>query len=338
MALSKKVNCPIFIVGCPRSGTTLLRDLLQSHPHLAFPTESNFIPQFYRAFGDPKDATDAERLANRILNLFWVKCWELDLDPADFREDRRFAEMIDRLYGAFAALRGKIRWGDKTPMNVMHIPTLVEIFPQAKVIHIYRDGRDVALSWLPFHAGPGNLYTAALGNLYTAALLWRETIRAGEYARQTLPSSTYMQVRYEDLITDVSGIMKTICDFVDEPYNDAVTTPTRSPYDNTPGLFKPRRNPRVAEQTVISQNALKWKTKMSRTDRILFESVAQAELDALGYEIEGVTRPISSTQRLAWKASHILTKLFESLNRTCKHQWVPSHLMIRYANLKAKLH
>jgi Sulfotransferase family len=66
-------DAPIFIVGCPRSGTNLLRDLLRSHPRLAFPGESHFIPEFYKGYGDPKNEREARRLGARILRVNWVR-------------------------------------------------------------------------------------------------------------------------------------------------------------------------------------------------------------------------------------------------------------------------
>jgi hypothetical protein len=87
-------DSPIFIVGCPRSGTNLLRDLLRSHPHLAFPDESHFIPEFYSGYGDPKNEHEARSLAARILNLHWVQAWRLELDLSLFANDRSYRRMF----------------------------------------------------------------------------------------------------------------------------------------------------------------------------------------------------------------------------------------------------
>jgi len=77
-------NSPIFIVGCPRSGTGLLRNLLRSHPHLSFPTESHFIPKLYRAYGDPRNEREARTLAAVILKTDWVQRWEINLPASAF--------------------------------------------------------------------------------------------------------------------------------------------------------------------------------------------------------------------------------------------------------------
>jgi len=182
---------PFFIVGCPRSGTSLLRDLLRSHPRISIPGESHFLPAFFRGYGDPGDEPGAPRLAERILGLHWVKAWLLPLTPDVFAGDRTFRQVVTRLFAAHAASEGRERWGDKTPHYVREIPTLVEIFPGCRIIHIYRDGRDVALSWLATGFQPRNLFTAAR--------TWKEYVCAGRQSGRTLPPEFYLEVRYESL-------------------------------------------------------------------------------------------------------------------------------------------
>ena len=123
-------DSPIFIVGCPRSGTTLLRDLLRSHPHLTFPGESHFIPAFYRGYGDPRNAAEARRLAARILRTRWVRRWRLELEPDSFSDCRSFREILCRMYEAWARRANKPRWGDKTPQHAAEIPLLLTLFPE----------------------------------------------------------------------------------------------------------------------------------------------------------------------------------------------------------------
>jgi hypothetical protein len=186
-------DAPIFIVGCPRSGTTLLRDLLRSHPRLTFPPESHFLPAFYRGYGDPRSEREAVALARRILRLEWIRLWRLPLTAAEFAADRSFRDVLVRLYGAWAGREHKARWGDKTPHYVTAIPTLREIFPAGQIIHIVRDGRDVALSWLRTGLEPRNLFVAAR--------LWKQYVSAGRAAGVGLPRAAYLEVRYEALLS-----------------------------------------------------------------------------------------------------------------------------------------
>ena len=307
-------DSPIFIVGCPRSGTSLLRDLLRSHPRLTFPEESHFIPALYRAYGDPKNEREARALAARILAAGWVKAWGLTLDPSAFAGDRSFARMVSRIYEAWAERQQKPRWGDKTPRYVLEIPLLLKLFPGAKILHIVRDGRDVALSWLRYGIGPRNLYTAAR--------MWSDMVRAGRRAGAALGAERYLEVRYEALLADPAAVMRRVCAFIDEPFTEAVLRPNTSAGEGAadPGklryffIGKPRgRRPR--QQEIVAAYAGKWKQAMTPAQRILFESAAGDLLRELGYETEGRVRRITSAERRMWKAHHRLSWILFRLNR-----------------------
>ena len=177
---------PFFIVGCPRSGTTLLRDLLRSHPRLTIPTESHFIPDFYRTFGDPASDAEAWHVASRILTLPRISRWGIALDPGDVAGCRSFAEVARRLFEVWAKSQGKPRWGDKTPHYVREIPLLMRLFPDEQVIHVIRGRRDVALSWLRTRLDPQNLYMAAR--------MWKEMVTKGHQDGAALPADAWLEL------------------------------------------------------------------------------------------------------------------------------------------------
>jgi len=175
---------PIFIVGCPRSGTTLLRDLLRSHPNLTLPPESQLIPRFYRAYGDPSSDREAWLRARRILHNPRIASWGISTSEAEFAGCRSFSRVIRRLFEVWAAKEGKPRWGDKTPHYVRHLPLILRLFPEAQVIHIIRDGRDAALSWIRAGFEPRNLYVAAR--------MWNDWVAKGRRDGALLPPGTYL--------------------------------------------------------------------------------------------------------------------------------------------------
>jgi len=284
-------EAPIFVVGCPRSGTGLLRDLLRSHPSLAFPTESHFIPEFYRGFGDPHTDREARRLAGRILRLRWVRRWDLPLERSSLAHCRSYRELISALYGEVARREGKPRWGDKTPQYVAEIPVLLELFPAARIIHIYRDGRDVALSWLATDYGPSNVYTAATA--------WKSLVAAGR-SHGSAHADFYLEVRYESLLRQPEATMKRVCAFIDEDFDYAVLRPSRSPridYRRIAGSRRP--NPRPSDTEIADWNTGRWRREMTPRDRSLFEGVAGDLLSELGYETEVTTPSLSASRRLA---------------------------------------
>ncbi len=288
-------EAPIFVVGCPRSGTGMLRDLLRSHSRISFPPESHFIPRLYRGWGDPGSAEEARATGGRILSLATVRRWEVGLEPADFEECRTYAGCVDLIYGNYAARQGKQRWGDKTPQYVSRIPTLAEVFPGARFIHIIRDGRDVALSWLRRPHGPQNLYSAAR--------TWQSFVAIGRRDGAAL-GGAYAEVRYEALLADPEPEMRRLCEFIGESWE--------------PGLLKPApRSPRYLSRSAKGQgfhnraeverdNSGRWRSAMSPEQRSLFESVAAPMLSDLGYETEGLARPLTAPRRAVWWLDNLI--------------------------------
>ena len=318
-------DSPIFIVGCPRSGTTLLRDLLRSHPHLTFPNESHFIPRLFRAYGDPQNEREARRLATIILKMTWVRAWGLSLAPSFFADCRSYREVLSRLYEAWMRKEGKIRWGDKTPLYVAEIPTLLEIFPPSKIIHIYRDGRDVALSWLRTDFGPKNLFTAARQ--------WKYLVNTGRRTGANLSPETYLDISYETLLSHPEATMKRVCAFLNEPFCNDVLRPNRLP----PEVIIMRRHTWASDSEIIKSNTAKWKKAMSPSDRILFESVSGDLLRELGYETEGTTRCISRTEQLKWEMHNAFWGFRQILYVRKPGSWVISRLLFRWAEIRGRL-
>lgn len=301
------IESPIFIVGASGSGTSLLRDLLRSHPALAFPNESHFIPTFYRGFGHPGSDREARALAARILRLRFVRSWDLPVEAQALAHCRSFPQLISELYGSYAAARGRSRWGDKTPSYVEEIPLLLEMFPRGKVLHIVRDGRDAASSWIGKLDGPGNVVAAAAG--------WRRRVASGLEHAASHPRSCLL-VRYESLLATPEATMRQVCAFVGEEFDGAVLTPTRQPsIARQPLIGHRRRPPPVSRTDIAPTNAAKWKRSMSVRDRAAFEEVAGDMLSELGYETEGLEAPLGGRRRAALELSGLSRRRLRRFNR-----------------------
>jgi len=321
---------PIFIVGCPRSGTSLLRDLLRSHPRLTFPNESHFIPAFYRGYGDPQTERQARRLAGRILALHWVRDWRLPLVPEDFSGDRTFRRVVSRLFESYAEREGKARWGDKTPHYITEIPALHQVFQDCRIIHIYRDGRDVALSWLQVGFQPRNLFTAAR--------LWRSYVRAGRRDGGRLPPECYTEVRYEELLAHPEATMVGVCKFVGEPFDPSVLVPNFMERVRRRKIFGKRRPPRlISRRTIVADNYNLWMQAMSPAERALFESVAGDLLEELGYPTEGLARPLGRLEAMRWGGHQKCWWALSRLNTIGSSVLLRTDLQMRWARLRSRL-
>ena len=284
---------PIFVVGCPRSGTSLLRDLLRSHPRISIPPESHFIPRFFAAWGDPGSAREAEALARRILSMRTICRWELDLEPTDFASCRSFAEIVETLFGEFARVDGKPRWGDKTPAQVESLPTLDALFPEARFVHICRDGRDVAVSWSAKSFSPGNVYRSAAA--------WRRLVLAGRRDGAAL-GERYHELRYETLLEHPSETMRAVCEFLGESYTEAMTQRAK----RTVAYGEKQ----MAQPPEIEAGAgSRWKREMPLAERAIVESVAGDLLGELGYEVEGLATPIPRRRAARWATAGVIRSL-----------------------------
>jgi hypothetical protein len=261
--------------------------MLRSHPRICIPPESHFIPRFYRGWGNPDSADDARVLAARILSMHTVRRWELELEPAAFSSCRSFAEVLEVLYGEFARVEGKPRWGDKTPHYVTDLPTLAEVFPEARFIHIYRDPRDVVPSWVGLSFSPGNIYCGARD--------WRRMVAAGRGDGAAL-SERYLEIRYETLVTDPAEAMRGACEFLHEPYaKEMVRRAERGP------IYGESQMRRKSE--IDPAKAFEWRRRMPAADRAVVEAAAGDLMSELGYELEGKRRPISPAHRGWWQLS-----------------------------------
>ena len=263
---------PFFIVGNDRSGTTMLRMILDRGPDAAIPPESMFLTDV--APGTP----DPQALAEEVWNHPKVALWELPgpapqlapgLDP-----DAAIRAALAAPFEAYARKLGKPRWGDKTPHYVNHDDAQLEIWPDARFVVIVRDGRDVALSLRRMPFGPNNAWAAAQW--------WARGIRAGERAQARHPGHV-MTVRYEDLARDPSTHVPPVCAFLGLAYDEDMLA-----------LERADRSRIVADQAswfptlfdgVNAKAVERWRREMPRRDQAVFAALAGAELARFGYPV-----------------------------------------------------
>lgn len=280
----------LFIVGVPRSGTTLLRLMCDAHPDLSIPPEMSFIPA----------VTDLRGRGDKLRGAFLdavtgMATWQdANIERAEFEdalgefEPFTVAEGVRAFYRIYARRFGKSRWGDKTPAYCLHMDRIEKLLPEARFVHIIRDGRDVALSLRGLWFSPGD-------SIEELANLWRSWImtarRLGRRRRH------YMEVRYEELIEDAPGVLRRVCDFVELPYDtrmeryyesagvrlDEVNTMYRS--DGTLLITKEERlyNQRFTTKPPERARVSRWRNEMDAETRAGFARVAGDLLEELGY-------------------------------------------------------
>ena len=287
----------MFVVGCGRSGTTLLRLMLDAHPDLAIPPESHFLSRFGRSidrYAAPDGGVDPQTLAGDILRTKNFAAW--GVPEVDVRSRVRslprpasFGDVVDAVYTAYAEPRGASRWGDKTPRYVLDIPLFDWLFPGSRFVHIVRDGRDVSMSLRTVRFGPNDPMSAAG--------FWARRVRAGRRDGGSLGAGRYAEVRYEAVIADPERELRAICDVIDLPWDPGMLEYHRGVDEALPD---DRRSQHRHEDRPPTAGLRDWRTQMASTEVAAFEAVAGDLLDELGYE-RGAPPPGPALRtRAAW--------------------------------------
>src|SRR5436190_14581802 len=200
---------PLLLLGVRRSGTTLLRVMLDGNPELAIPDESYFIPQLVARHPGP---IDADEFIDDLRRLRTLREWELPVEAVRqrVRDGMSAGEAVAAIYQAYAERHGKRRWGDKTPMYMQHLPLLERLFPDALYVHLIRDGRDAALSFLAMPAGVVTRTWAHPRSAADFACQWRLEVAAAQ-ALGRRAGERYLELRSEALVGDPEGVLRSIC-------------------------------------------------------------------------------------------------------------------------------
>jgi hypothetical protein len=269
-----------FLVGCGRSGTTLLRAMLDTHPDMAIPPESYFVVDLAQRSA-PEAPFDADSFLDDLGRHERFRLWGIppELVGAEMTrtEATSFGDAIRATFRAYATSKGARRYADKTPIFVESIELLSELFEEARFVHLIRDGRDVALSFLEREWGPKTMEEAAKR--------WRKRVRSGRNAGAGPAADRYVEIRYEDLVAEPSGVLREVCRFIDLDFDPIMLRYHERADEIIAGTKYPEQHGGVARPP--TKGARDWRTQMSAADQRVFDSVAGELLDELGYERAG---------------------------------------------------
>lgn len=258
---------PIIIGGCGRSGTTLMRVMLDSHRHICCGPETGL---FFH-----------ERVSHgQLVERFGISSQEIRHLA---RGAGSRAEFIEKFFNEYSKSQSKRRWAEKTPRNVEHLEYIFRVFPNARFIHMIRDGRDVACSLRThprYKVVDGELVPQDIWNpLEQGIARWT---RALSYSKSYRTYSGYLEVRYEDLVLAAEPTLQRVVDFVGEPWDDSLLR-----YAEIKGgsrdVTKFPQNPE-ATKSLSDTSIGRWKSELSKEEQSLFKELAGDYLIELGYE------------------------------------------------------
>jgi len=277
------------IVGVPRSGTTLLRMMIDAHPDVAIPPETGFLP----ALADLDPTRDAAAATGEIITTFHT--WpDFGLDAAALRDtlDRRSpitpSDAARTFYASYAECHGKGRWGDKTPTYGASIDRIARLLPEARFIHIIRDGRDVMVSVRGLWFRPGDTVEACAED-------WMTRLSHTRALGAAVPH--YLEVRYEALVRQPGATLDGICRFLELRFDRRMLSyhlraaerlrEHQARYAPDGQLLISQadrvRNQRFVMEPPQEDRIGRWHAELSEDDVRRFEAVAGEWLDRLGY-------------------------------------------------------
>ena len=272
------MNPYVFIVGCPRSGTTLLRHILMAHPQITITPESHWIPVW---FEERKGLTPDGMVTSQLIGLLLehprfarlrIGREELAGLMAD-GQPLSYSAFVTGILDLYGKRKHKLLVGTKTPQYVRRMPTLHSLWPRARFVHLIRDGRDVWLSLANWSKTPQTrlalLPTWKDDPVSSSALWWESNVRLGRESGKSLGPGLYYEVRYESLVAHPREECEALSAFLGLPYDDAMLR-----FDETQTKRKERRP--------ISPGLRDWRTQMSGDDVERFEAMAGDLLDELG--------------------------------------------------------
>lgn len=271
---------PFFVVSAPRSGSTLLRLMLDAHPRLAVPPPGWLFDMIYPylfSYGDLRQPANLLALAEDVLATPTVGKWPGRPTAqvlADAAGTPTFADLYAALHRLYARAEGKARWGEKTPRNGFWMDEIRALFPDAQFIHIVRDGRDQAIDisdsmLLPY-------------SVYTGATLWQRYVNAIRESASRLPADAYCEIRYEDLCASTEATVRKLCSFLGESFDAGMLSPheTRSA-KNWSG------HPLHAKtaQPISTRFCEMYKTRLPAGDVAVLDALIGETLKKFGYSL-----------------------------------------------------
>ncbi len=291
-------NRPFFILACDRSGTTLLRLMLNAHPRLCVPNESDFITELYdrvSEFGAVERVDNLDGLLDALFANPRYRLWKLDdqcVRQAAQRSDQSLRGIIESVFVCFAERDSKPRWGDKTPRYTVRVETLARLFPDAQIILLARDPRAVHASLKTVNWHPH----CPLFN----ANKWREYwIKATRDLSKYYPLN-HLVVKYEDLVAEPEAVLRRICEFLKEDYAESMLHYYQTARQHQPEDLEHHELTLLPVSTVPAR---KWMDTLNSYEIFVVEHITGDLMESLGYKPSPAPNCLASawfTTRLAF--------------------------------------
>ncbi len=279
-------NPYVFLVGSPRSGTTMLKRMVNAHPLLAITRETHWIPRFYEK---RKGVTEAGHVTEGLVDHLFehhrfeqmkIKRKSL-LKILRDHNDLTYANLVTQIFDNYGRRKGKPLVGDKTPTYVRKLPLLHQLWPAARFVHLIRDGRDVWLSmqnWRMAAKSAGKFPSWKVDPLVTTALWWKALVGMGRRDGRAIGNGLYREFQYEKLVAQPEAECRELAHFLGLPHVEAMERyyEGRSQTDEQLSTNAAWLPPTPGRRD--------WRTQLEAHDIEKFEAAAGDLIEELGYE------------------------------------------------------
>lgn len=278
---SDRRSFPVFVLGSPRSGTTLLYDMLLSAGGFAvYLAESNVFNLLVPRFGDLRVYANRKKLLDAWLDSKLFRASGLnveDIRNAILTECENGADFLNIVMSGICAAQGMWRWAENSPEGMLYLPLIRRLIPKSLFVHIIRDGRDVATSLGKLRYVRAFPWEERHG-LIGCGLYWQWMVEQGRRFGQSIPED-YMETRFEDLVSRPQETLDRIGRFIDQPLDYEVIQ--RVAYGS---LTKPNTSFHKEASSSDFNPIGRWKTSFSPGQLLRFERLVGKTLLDLGYE------------------------------------------------------
>ena len=277
---------PAFIVGAPRSGTTLISVILDAHSQIAILPETHYFTKYWKSCRNEaclQDPASYRRFIQRLLDSRDFQDLRLSIEEHKALEQawmgldgpdhgKVFACMLN----AYRIKSGKPRVGEKTPGHIAYVPYIADLFPDAKFIYMLRDPRDVFLSWTRM---PGDR-----GNAFNFALRWRWYVHLVESYKAR--GYRLFVIRFEDLLTGTESTLRKLCRYLELPFEPGILSHEQT--DSS--VFDSEREPwkKKSLEAIDASNINKWRTELGDAELAVIQMITKTGMEANGYEVSSI--------------------------------------------------
>lgn len=283
-------NAPIFVVGTPRSGTTLTAKILGSHSCLFMPGETHFFDDIYslrKELGEPGSDEACSNIAKRLYTIY-DRYYEPDDQirietlysgaeqlARDISDAKNYGQIFDFFMKKQAIFENKLRWGNNAPRDIFSIHEILKFFPNAKIIVCVRDVRAFLLSYKGKWKITGDDHVERLKKLYhpvVTSYLWKSSMMQLPAIKGIVPANNFRIIKYEDLVTAPEATMKGLCQILEIDFELSMLEVETHNSSNAP-----------TSGGIFSSSIDKWKDELSPEEINISQRIAAQQLDELGY-------------------------------------------------------